>query len=488
MCAPVTVKMYSMSDILTRTFASPIPNMRTRLSTTQNGRASWHAWYTLAILFIAYALAFVDRTILTLLVGPIRADLHISDTQVSLLHGFAFAIFYTFVGIPIARIADSGSRRRIIGWSAVAWSVACASCGLARNFGQLFLARIGVGVGEAGLSPAAYSMLADSFPARRLGIAMSIYISALYIGAGLSLIIGGSVLAATSKYPPLVLPLLGALRPWQLTFFIVGFPGLLVGLAMLTVREPKRPDAPAGRRVTGSTVADTFRFMIEHARAYIGYIFGFTLVSLIYNVAVAWAPTYLIRTMSLEAPAAGYALGLIMLVGGTGGALFGGVLTDQFRRRGHVDAALRVGLLSAIAAAPTGALAFYASSLGTFEALYSTMLFTVSMAFGAAAAGIQTLTPNRMRAQASAAYLFTLNLLAVGLGPTLAALLTDRWFHDDLRVGNSVTIVICIAAPLALVALLLARRPFIVCALANDNQPLEGRLGTADASFGTPRV
>jgi MFS family permease len=130
---------------------------------------------------------------------------------------------------------------------------------------------------------------------------------------------------------------------------------------------------------------------------------------------------------------------------------------------------LRVGLLSAIGAAPTGAVAFSSTSLHTFEILFSAMLFTASMAFGAAAAGIQTLTPNRMRAQASAAYLFTLNLLAVGLGPTLAALLTDHWFHDDLRVGHSVSIVICCVAPLTLTALLLARKPFVACALSNDN-------------------
>jgi MFS family permease len=424
--------------------------------------------YALALLFVAYAFAFVDRTILTLLVAPIRSDLSISDTQVSLLHGFAFAIFYTFVGIPVARYADTGSRRAIISLSALAWSFACAACGLARNFPQLFLGRIGVGIGEAGLSPAAYSMIADLFPPRRLGLAMSIFVSALYIGAGMSLIIGGSVIGATSKLPPLVLPWVGLVRPWQITFFVVGLPGFFISLAMLTVKEPARRDLsarPAAR--SAPPLRDAFRFMAGHARAYAGYIGGFTLIAVIYNVAVAWGPTYLMRTMQVGAPDAGRVLGFTVLLAGAGGAVFGGLLTDAFRRRGLADAAVRVGLLSALGTAPTGALAFLGHSRTRFEWLFALMLFAASMAFGAAAAGLQTLTPNRMRAQASAAYLFALNLLAVGVGPTAAAMLTDFWFKDDLRVGQSVSLVICVAAPLAVVALMMARKPFIACAALN---------------------
>jgi MFS family permease len=385
---------------------------------------------------------------------------------VSLLHGFAFAIFYTFVGIPVARFADTGSRRTIIAASALAWSFACAACGLARSFPQLFLGRIGVGVGEAGLSPAAYSMLADLFPPRRLGLAMSIFVSALYVGAGISLIIGGTVIAATSHLPPLVIPWIGLVRPWQLTFFVVGLPGVIIALGMLTVPEPARRGSASRHTPSRGQPAqrEAFEFMARHARAYAGYIGGFTLISVIYNVAVAWGPTYLMRSMRVSAPDAGYVLGITILIAGAGGAVSGGILTDALRRRGRADAAVRVGLLSAIGTAPCGALAFLSHSRHGFEALFAAMLFAASMAFGAAAAGLQALTPNRMRAQASAAYLFALNLLAVGMGPTAAAMLTDYWFHDDLRVGEAVSVVICIAAPLAALALIMARKPFMICA------------------------
>jgi MFS family permease len=416
------------------------------------------------VLFVAYALAFVDRTILTLLVGPIRADLHISDTQVSLLHGFAFAIFYTVMGIPIARLADVGNRRNIIALSAVAWSIACSACGVAKSFGSLFLARIGVGIGEAGLSPAAYSMMADLFPEKRLSLAMSVYTSALYLGAGVALIIGGAVLGVAARLPPLALPWVGTIQPWQFTFFVVGLPGLLVGALMMTLDEPLRR---ASRTVAGihqARIRDTVEFMRTHVRAYAGHIVGFTLISVVYNVAVAWAPAFLIRRLGVATPRAGYFLGIVILLAGISGVVIGGLLADQLRRAGRMDATLLVGITSIAVAAPAGAAAFLMGSQASFLSLFAIMLFGASMAFGAAAAGIQVLTPNRMRAQASAAYLFTLNLLAVGAGPTFAALLTDYWFHNDLRVGDSVAIVICLAGPLAGVVLLAARKPFVTCA------------------------
>jgi len=424
---------------------------------------AWRAWGAVAVLFVAYALAFIDRTILTLLVGPIRADLHISDTQVSLLHGFAFAIFYTVLGIPIARLADVSNRRNIISWSAVAWSLACCACGTARTFGSLFLARIGVGIGEAGLSPSAYSMMADLFPEKRLSLAMSVYTSALYLGAGFALIIGGAVIGMAMRLPPLVLPLIGTIHAWQLTFFVVGLPGLLVGALMLTVREPLRRAKPLASGAPKARFVDTVAFMRTHARAYAGHIVGFTLISVVYNVAVAWAPAFLIRQLGLSTSRAGYFLGVVILLAGISGVVIGGLLADHLRRRGRLDATLLVGVISIAVAAPTGAGAFSMTQFGPFLGLFAVMLFGASMAFGAAAAGIQVLTPNRMRAQASAAYLFTLNLLAVGAGPTFAALLTDYWFHDDLRVGDSVTIVICVAGPLAGLVLLRARKPFVAC-------------------------
>ena len=200
-----------------------------------------YEWYVVLVCMLAYIFSFVDRQILALMIEPIKRDLGLSDTQFSLLHGLAFSLFYAFMGIPIALLADRYSRPRIIAIGVAFWSLATAVCGLSRNFAQMFLARIGVGVGEAALSPATYSMLSDMFPRDRLGRAVGVYSIGSFIGGGLAFLIGGYVINLLKRVDTVVLPLLGALRPWQVTFFVVGLPGLLVALLiLLTVRDPGR--------------------------------------------------------------------------------------------------------------------------------------------------------------------------------------------------------------------------------------------------------
>src|SRR3989338_3649517 len=185
-----------------------------------------YAWYVVTVLFIAYTVSYIDRQIMSLLIEPIKQDLQISDTQVSLLQGFAFTIFYTIAGIPLGRLADQKNRRAIISAGILVWCFMTTACGLAKNFGTLFLARIGVGVGEACLSPAAYSIIADYFPKDKRGMPISLYSMGIFFGAGLSFIISGYVIQEVSQAREIILPLIGIVRPWQLSFFIVGLPGL----------------------------------------------------------------------------------------------------------------------------------------------------------------------------------------------------------------------------------------------------------------------
>lgn len=396
-------------------------------------------WYAVAVLTIAYVLSFIDRSILTLLVGPIRADLGISDTQLSLLHGLAFAIFYTTLGIPAALLADRLNRRNIIVIGIAMWSVATALCGLARNFWQLFAARIGVGVGEATLSPAAYSMIADLFRPSRLGRALAVYTLGAFAGVGLAYLIGGAVVGAVSNAPRLTLPVVGEIRSWQLVFFVVGWPGALVALWMLTVPEPaRRHAAPA---VPDSSIADALRECLVHMRAhwqsYSAHLAGFALLGLVFNAAIAWMPSYLIRVFRLAPAEAGFTVGTTLLVFGTSGVLAGGWLTDFLGARGHPEAAMRVGLVSAVCTLPFAASSTVAPLMALGVALFAGLVFFTSMPFGAAAAAIQLITPSRMRATASSIYLCVLNLVGLGLGPTLVALFTDFVFVDDAAVGRS---------------------------------------------------
>lgn len=199
-----------------------------------------YAWYIVGVLMLAYLFSYIDRSILSLLVGPIRSDLQLSDTQLSLLHGFAFALFYAILGFPIGRAADRYHRVGIIVTGISFWSIMTAACGLAKSFPQLFLARMGVGIGEAALNPCAYSIITDSFPRRLLARALSTYVMGTYMGFGVAFVIGGLVVEAITQAPVIQLPVLGQIHTWQAAFFYVGLPGLIVALLiLLTVREPK---------------------------------------------------------------------------------------------------------------------------------------------------------------------------------------------------------------------------------------------------------
>jgi len=399
-------------------------------------------WYAVTVLTVAYVLSFIDRSILTLLVGPIRADLGITDTQISLLHGLAFAIFYTTLGIPIALLADRLNRRNIIAIGIAVWSVATAVCGLARSFWELFAARVSVGVGEAALSPAAYSMIADLFPPQRLGRALAVYTVGAFAGAGLAYLIGGAVVGAVSGAQSVTVPLLGEVRTWQMVFFLVGWPGLLVALWMLTVREPaRRHQRPLGASNSiAAALLDCLRHMRLHWQAYTAHLLGFALLGLVFNATIAWMPSYLIRVFALVPAQAGFWVGITLLVFGTAGVLTGGWLTDRWSARGHPDAAMRVGLTCAVCTVPFALTATIVPSLSTGIVLFAGLIFFTSMPFGAAAVAIQILTPPLMRATASSMYLCVLNLIGLGAGPTLVALFTDYLFGDDAAVGRSMAL------------------------------------------------
>lgn len=410
------------------------------------------AWYAVFVLTAVYILAFIDRTILSLLVGPIRADLGLSDTQISLLHGFAFAIFYTTLGIPIALLADRLNRRNIIVIGLAFWSLATAACGLARSFAQLFLARVGVGIGEAALSPSAYSMLADYFPPQRLSRAVAVYTVGAFAGSGLAFLIGGAVIGGVAAAGTVTWPIVGELRPWQVVFFAVGLPGLPMALWMLTIFEPLRRKAPATGTLRAALAAN-LRYMRAHWQVYLSHFVGFSLVGLVFNAAMTWLPAYLMRVHGLTAAGSGFWLGSILLIAGVAGVLSGGWFADRMVATGRVDGTMRVGLYAAIAALPFAASATLAPSLPLTLVLIAGLLYTTTLPYGAAAAALQIVTPGHMRATASAIYLCIVNLAGIGLGSVLVALATDRLFGDDLAVGKSLALVGVVCAPLAALVL-----------------------------------
>ena len=400
-----------------------------------------YAWYVVGVLLVIYVFSFIDRQILSLLVDPIRRDLDISDTQMSLLMGFSFALFYTFFGIPMGRLADTRSRRAVIAAGLVVWSAMTAACGIARQYWHFLLLRMGVGVGEAALSPSAYSLITDYFPRRKLGVAIGVYTMGTSIGSGIAFLLGGVVVGLAGDDMTWQLPLIGAIRPWQVVFFAVGLPGILLSLLLLSVREPIRRGVrrirAAADGVEQVPISEVIAYLRANWRTLTCHNLAFAFLAFSSYGAGAWIPTYLQRVHGMAARDSGIWFGLIVMFMGATGHIFGGRLADRLRARGYSDASMRTGLISAVIWLPTGILYPIAPSAFWALAFLTPTVFISSWTGAVAPAAIQEMMPNPMRGQASALYLFVVNLIGLGLGPTAVAMCTDYVFRDDVAVGYS---------------------------------------------------
>src|SRR5579864_2048707 len=408
-----------------------------------------YSWYIVGVLTLVYVFSFIDRQIMSLLVKPLRRDLGITDLQVSILMGFGFAVFYTFCGIPLGRLADTRSRRSIIAAGLVAWSFFTSMCGLARNFAQMLLWRVGVGVGEASLSPSAYSLITDYFPRERLATAISVYSMGIYIGAGMSYLAGGFIVHLASLQEAYILPLVGAVRPWQVIFLAVGLPGLLVALLLYTVREPVRRGIVS--HASGIPFSQVFRYMMENKWTFLSHNIGFGLLSLASYASGAWVPEYFRRNHHWDIPTTGYVYGSLVIVFGSIGIVGAGRVADYLRARGTLHANMKVGMIIALISIPVNLLLFSAPT-GAWAVVWLVPGCMMAAApFGIAPAAIQQMMPNPMRGQASAVYLFILNMIGLGLGPTAVALFTEKVFQRDDALNHSLLIVTVLACSLGAV-------------------------------------
>lgn len=400
-----------------------------------------YAWYMTCLLMVLYMFSFLDRTIIVLLIEPIKRDLQLTDTHVSLLYGLAFAVFYTVMGIPIARLADSKNRRSIIAVGVLVWSAMTAACGLARDFAQLFLARIGVGVGEAALSPAAYSLISDSFPEEKRARAMSVYTMGLYLGVGVALLLGGAVIELVENMDPVTLPVVGELYSWQLTFIIVGAPGLLFFLLVMALREPPRQGLALGSRVQVIPLGEAMGWFWQRKRFYLSFYLAMAFITLYSYSLTAWTPSFFIRTHDWSTLQVSQNYGMVMLVFGPAGILAGGWLASLKFRKGDELANARMATYACLGLLiPAGTMTLVDSawlSLG----LVAVIKFLSGLPLGVAMAAVHEVTPNRLRAQAAAIYLFILNIVGLGTGPTIVALLTDYAFGDPSDLRYSLAIV-----------------------------------------------
>jgi len=418
---------------------------------------SWHAWYGVILLLGVYINSFIDRTILTLLIGPIRETTGMSDSEVGFLIGPAFAIFYTIAGLPLGWLADRVSRVWLIAMGQIFWTIASVSFGLGRTFRALALARIGVGVGEASLSPAAYSIISDLFPLERLARALSVYSMGIHLGGGLASVLGGFVIDWAGEVSTFRVPLVGDRHVWQVVFFAVAAPTIpLTVLLLTTFREPKRRESATRAEAISVSTGDFLRYFRANAGAFLCHNFGFGLLALSGYGALSWIPEFFVRIHGWDRAFVGKAVGLNSMIVGVAGLYFGGFVGDLLARRGRTDSKIIVGLLAVLAWLPFGVFLPFASTGALAFALWVPMTFAAAMPWGAAAAGIQEAVPNQMRGQAAAIFLFVINLVGLGLGPQLLPLVTDYVFRDEMQIHLSLLAVTATAEAGAFVLLLFA--------------------------------
>jgi len=425
-----------------------------------------YPWYVVTLLTLAYICSFIDRQIITLMIGPIKQDLGLSDTQVSYLIGLSFALFYTVFGFLIAIAADRLNRRNIIVAGILIWTVMTAACGLARSYGQLFLARMGVGFGEGALSPSALSMITDYFPRERLGRAIAVYSTGIAIGSGIALLVGGTVIELVSSADTVTLPLVGELRPWQAAFIVVSLPGLPIALLMLTVREPRRQgtSSPAGPGASAWSLRPTLGHLFSHWRTYSGIYFGMSVLTIMAYGIIGWIPEHFRRSYDWSIGQVSLWYGLILIVFGPLGAFFGGWLADRWSRR-YDDGYLRAGLAGVALLLPGYALFALMPSPWLSLALLVPASIGGAMPTTIAAAALMRVAPSDMRATVSALFYFVISIVGLGVGPTSVAALTDYYFRDESMLRYSIALV-AVTAGLAALAILAWARPHFGASVA----------------------
>ena len=389
------------------------------------------AWSLVGLLTVAYIFSFTDRAILGLLIEPIKADLELSDTQLGLLLGPAFAIFYATMGLPFGWLADRYRRTWIVGAGAVVWSLATLACGLGKNFIQLFVARMFVGVGEATLSPCAMSMIADSFPPERRGKPMAFYTTAVVFGTSIAYLVGATVLTWAKTAGPQSLPVIGEVEGWQLIFIGLGLAGILPALPFFAWREPPRnasQEPAVGLEGTG--MRDTLVYVARHWRVYLSFV-SLVCVMTIIAYATGWNPAMFSRTFGWSAAQYALVTGLVTLPLQLAVHALTGWAVDRWSQRGHRDAPMLCVIWGALVMVPgyalaplmpNGTVAFVVLSMGGIG---------IGMITSVAPAALLNIAPGAIRAQIVALYFMIISLTGLFLGPTTVGFLSANVFGED---------------------------------------------------------
>lgn len=435
-----------------------------------------YSWYATVILTAAFTLSFIDRQILAVMIEPIKKDLGISDTQVSLLLGAAFVFSYTLLTPVAGWLSDRFSRTKIAAAGVLVWSVMTAFSGIAQNYSQLFYARAGVGLGEATIGPAGYSILTDYFSRDRLPAAMALFAASPFIGVGIAFMFGGWLTEYLLQVPSYDLPIVGTVFSWQITFLIVGLPGVLLAFVVYRLRDPVRSgmagdgqgngegngpdDGQAGQIAPPLPMSEIFRFLGARWRYFSLHFVAYLGLSIQGYALFAWVISFFVRFHEMPRSQIGLIYGAIALVMGIAGSLWAGFYAGRMIRRGTVDATLRLVIVSSVGLAPLFVVMSLVPQAWIAIVLLIPITFFMAMPPGLGNTALQVIAPNQLRGQVMASYLLVTNFLAYLLAPLIVALLTERVFQDEKAIGSSLAVMAVVTYPTAAICLSFALKYF----------------------------
>ena len=407
-------------------------------------RQSRRAWVMLVALSLAFACSTLDRIVISLLVEPIKADLGLTDTQFSLLQGLAFLLVYSLSGILIGLLVDRINRCKLIGVGVALWSLMTGLCGLARSFWQLFLARAGVGIGEATLSPAAFSLIVDMFPRSKHGVALGLYSAGGVIGGCLALMAGGTLISSLAARGVQQLPIIGAVQPWQMTFFLLTLPGLVIAAIFFVLREPTRTTGVASPTAGYFDNPQLRAFYATNKSLLLRHHVAVGLCNLGLLGALSWLPSLFIRVHGWDVGDIGIAAGLCYMAGGLAGLIGGGAVGDYVLRFGPATR-LTICAISTAGAAVCAVIYPLADSPHVAMVAFGGFMMCGSLPLGVANAALQMVVHGSIRGVVSSIYYLVLSLVAI-LGPTLIAVLADRVFPEQTGIRYATAIVLGLTA------------------------------------------
>lgn len=409
------------------------------------------AWLTVAVLFLLYIRSLADRYLIALMVDPIKKDLGLSDTQMGLLQGFAFAVLYAICAIPVGLMLDRKPRRWVLFFCIIVWSSGAAACGLAGTFMMLALGRSFVGAGEAGYTTGAYSIIGDSFAPTRVSFAMSIFVMGGVMGAGIVFLLGGPLVGAVLQGAISDWPGMSGFKPWQQAFIVTGIPGILTAFLVFLFPEPKRHRAAGAQ---GGGYGEAMRFILANKRAFAGIILG---IGLVYSVTIGlqlWSPAYLTRVHGWTPKEIGLAMGLAQMLPAFSLPLHGWVV-DRMFSKGKRDAHLVWCLETMLLAAPFAVAAYLVASPVLAVALFGVYMVLILSTSSIGPAAAQVVTPPELRGRVSAIFVLVTGLIGMVLGNLLVGFFTDHVLGDPKQIG--ISLIVLVVSVLSLAAVLFAQ-------------------------------